>query len=201
MFHVCLKRMCILSCLFVCLFLEVMNYSILSFRICCFIDFLSERSVHWCQWVLKSPTIITFLSVFPSMSVSVYFICLGAPILGAYILMIIKSCFILILLSLCNVLVFLHGIYFKACFVLCKYFYSHFPFHMNEIYFSILSLWINVSFALKWISCREYIAGFCFLSILPLYIFCLEHLVHWHLKYILKSMFLWLLHLAFKLIL
>ena len=43
--------------------------------------------------VLKSTTVIVLLSIFPFMFVNICFMCLGAPILGAYIFtIIISSC-------------------------------------------------------------------------------------------------------------
>ena len=55
--------------------------------------------------VLKSPTIIVLLSVSSLMSVSICFIYLGAPVLGAYVLMSLLSSFVLIPLSLYNALI------------------------------------------------------------------------------------------------
>ena len=41
--------------------------------------------------MLKSPTVIVLMSVSPFVSVNVYFIYLGASILGAYVLTIVLS--------------------------------------------------------------------------------------------------------------
>ena len=53
-----------------CAFLTVL----LSFRICYLIDFLSRRYVRWCEWDVKSPTIIVFSSIYLLMSVSIFFL-------------------------------------------------------------------------------------------------------------------------------
>ena len=91
----CALEMCIL------LFLDVMSSSIVLFRIsvALLIFCLKDMSID-VSGVLKSPTIIVFLSISPFMSVSICFMYVGAPILGAYMLMSIISSSCLILLSL-----------------------------------------------------------------------------------------------------
>ena len=51
-----------------------------------------------------------------------------------------------------------------------------FPFSWN-IFFHPLTFSIYVSLGLKWVSCRH-IYGSCFVSIHPVGVFCLEHLIH-----------------------
>ena len=57
--------------------------------------------------VLKSSTIIVYLSISPFNFVSICFMYLAAPILGAYMLVSVNPLLVLILLSLYNVLLFL----------------------------------------------------------------------------------------------
>ena len=77
--------------------------------------------------VLKSPTIIVFLSISPFMSVSICFMYLGAPILGAYMLTSVKSSSCIDLLSLYSVLLYLSlWLCFKVYFVWYKYCDPHF---------------------------------------------------------------------------
>ena len=68
------------------------NFSIVSFRIsvALLVFCLEDLSID-VSGVLKSPTIIVFPSISPFMSVSICCMYLGAPILGAYILMIVIS--------------------------------------------------------------------------------------------------------------
>ena len=71
------------------------NFSIVSFRIsvALLIFCLEDLSID-VSGVLKSPTIIVFLSVSPFMSVSTCFIYLGIPTLGAYPLTSVNSLFL-----------------------------------------------------------------------------------------------------------
>ena len=68
------------------------NFSIVSFRIsvALLVFCLEDLSID-VSGVLKSPTMIVFPSISPFMSVSICCRYLGAPILGAYILMIVIS--------------------------------------------------------------------------------------------------------------
>ena len=68
------------------------TFSIVSFRIsvALLVFCLEDLSID-VSGVLKSPTMIVFPSVSPFMSVSICWRYLGAPILGAYILMIVIS--------------------------------------------------------------------------------------------------------------
>ena len=68
------------------------NFSIVSFRIsvALLIFYLEDLSIV-VSGVLKSPTLIVFPSISSFMSVSICCRYLGAPILGAYILMIVIS--------------------------------------------------------------------------------------------------------------
>ena len=63
------------------------NFSVVLFRIsvALLIFCLEDRYID-VSGVLKSPTIIVFPSISPFMSVSIYCMYLGAPVLGAYIL-------------------------------------------------------------------------------------------------------------------
>ena len=67
-------------------------FSIVSFRISVslLIFCLEDLSIDG-TGVLQSPTMIVFPSIFPFMSVSICCVYLGAPILEAYILMIVIS--------------------------------------------------------------------------------------------------------------
>ena len=68
------------------------NFSIVSFRISiALLTFCLEDLSIVVSGVLKSPTLIVFPSSSPFMSVSIYCRYLGAPMLGAYILMIVIS--------------------------------------------------------------------------------------------------------------
>ena len=53
--------------------------------------FLSGWNVHWYKWVLKSPTIIVIMSIYPFMSVNICSMYLGAPMLGTCIFTIVIS--------------------------------------------------------------------------------------------------------------
>ena len=73
-------------CVFCCFLMEYI-YIYVPLSLICLLSvyFLSGWSVPWCSGVLKSPPIIVLLSVSPFMSVNIYFMHLGAPMLGAYI--------------------------------------------------------------------------------------------------------------------
>ena len=114
--------------------------------------------------VWKSPAIIVVPSISPSISVSICCIYLGAPVLEAYILTIVISSSWKILLSLNSVLVFLYGLCFNVYFVSyehCTSCFPVFPFSWNT-FFHPLTFSLYVSFALRWISCRNHIGGSCF---------------------------------------
>ena len=51
-----------------------------------------------------------------------------------------------------------------------------------NVFFQLLTWNPYVSFALKWVSCKQDFMGSYFLPNLSLYVFWLEHLVHWHLR-------------------
>ena len=96
------------------------NFSIVSYRISvALLIFCSEHLSIDVSGVLKSPTMIVFASVSPFMSVSICHRYLSAPILGAYILMIV----IILFLNgsfyhyIVSFFVFLYGLHFKVCFV------------------------------------------------------------------------------------
>ena len=96
MFHVYLKRMCILFFLGGgCNVLKISiksNCSIVSFRISvAFLIFCLKDLSTDVSGVLKSSTIIVFSSVSPFMSVIICFMYLCAPILGGYMLMNVES--------------------------------------------------------------------------------------------------------------
>ena len=56
-----------------------------------------------------------------------------------------------------------------------------FPFPWNTFYHSLIFN-LYVSLDLKWVSCRQHIYGSCFVSIQPVCVFWLEHVVHLHLR-------------------
>ena len=94
MFYVHLRRMCILV-FWGCNVLKISiksNSSIVSFRISlALLIFSLEGLFIDVSGVIMSPTIIVFLLISPFMSVSICFMYLGAPILGAYMLMSVIS--------------------------------------------------------------------------------------------------------------
>ena len=134
--------------------------------------------------VLKSPTIILLLSVSPFMSVSICLMYWGTPVLRAKIFTIVflldwsLDHYIVSFLIFCN-------LYFKVCFFWYENCYSCFlllPIYMKYI-FSILSLPVFM--------CLEVWSGFLvdsiymglvFVSIQPVCVFWLEHLIHLHLE-------------------
>ena len=61
---------------------------------------------------------------------------------------------------------------------------AFFCFHLHGIYFfHPLTFRLYVSLGLKWVSCRQHIyIGLIFLSIQPVCVFWLEHLIHLHVK-------------------
>ena len=135
--------------------------------------------------VLKSPTITVFPSISPIISVSTYFICLSVPILGVYTL----TCKILFSYwsffhYIVSFSIFLYGLCFKLYLVWYEYWSNCFL--VTSIYMKYLfylhTFNLCVSFELQWFSYRQYIVGSCFLYSLPLYVFWLEHLVHWPLR-------------------
>lgn len=161
------------------------------------VSFALEKSLHFFwrgykSWsvsidtsgMLKSPTTTFFPSISPVVSVSTCFICLSAPILGVYKL----TCKIFLYWPFFHYIVsffiFLYGFCFKL--YLVWYEYCSTCFLVTSIYMKYLfyphTFNLCVSFALQWFSCRQYIVGSCFLYSLPLYVFWLEHSVHWHLR-------------------
>ena len=89
----------------------------------------------------------------------------------------------LILRSLCSVLPYLLKSYFKVYFVWYEDCYSSFlllPICMEYIFPS--SQFQYLCLGLKWVSCRQHIYGFCFISIQPVCVYWLEHLIYLHLK-------------------
>ena len=117
-----------------------------------------------------------------------------APILSAYIITIVMSSswnwsldhYVVSFLTSCNLL------YFKVYFVWYEDCYSSFfasPFARN-IFFRPLIFGLCVSLSLKWVSCRQHVYGLAFVSIQPICVFWLEHLVHLHPRYFLICMIL-----------
>ena len=108
-----------------------------------------------------------FPSISPFTSVSSYFMYLGAPILGAYMLtnVISSSCtdpFIIIECpSLSFFMVFVLKSILSVRSIATPAFLS-FPFAWN--FFHHFSFNLYVSFALKWFSCRQHIVGSCFIG-------------------------------------
>ena len=94
-YSMCTWKECIFWGFFGCNVLKMLirsNFSIVSFKIsvALLIFYLEDLSID-VSGVLKSPTVIVFLSISPFMSVSICCQYVGAPILGAYMLMIIIS--------------------------------------------------------------------------------------------------------------
>ena len=71
------------------------EFSVVSFRISvALLIFCPRGSISWCEWSVKVSSIILFPSISPFMSVSICCVYLGAPVLGAYLLMnVISSSF------------------------------------------------------------------------------------------------------------
>ena len=93
MFHVHLRRYILIFFGYNVLKMSIKsNFSIISFRIsvALLIFCLEDLSID-VSGVLKSPTVVVFPSISPFMSVNICHWYLGAPILGAHILMILMS--------------------------------------------------------------------------------------------------------------
>ena len=70
--------------------MSMKNFFIVSLRSSVAFFYLEDLSIDE-SGVLRSPIIIVFLSLSPSMSISICYVYLGAPILEAYILIIVIS--------------------------------------------------------------------------------------------------------------
>ena len=116
--------------------------------------------------VLKSPSIIVLLSISSFIAVSSCLMYQSAPMLGAYIfIIVISSSWIdpLIIMS-CPSLSFLTFFILKSILsdksIVTPAFFR-FPFARN-IFFHPLTFSLCVSPGLKWVSCRQQIYGCCF---------------------------------------
>ena len=181
MFHVHLKGMCIL------LFLDVMSWiyqlsltvlfchlgSLLFYWFFCLEDLSIDTS-----GVLKSPTIIVFLSVSPFMSVSMFYIfwCsyVGCIYVDKYNILSLYRSFYHYIVSF--VIFVLKSILSDMSIVTLAFLSFLFA---RKIFFHALIFNLCVSFALKWVSCRQHVVGSCFLlSNVPLCVFWLKVLIH-----------------------
>ena len=134
---------------------------ILSFKICvsllmfCLVDLSIVVS-----GVLKSPTIIVLLLICPFMLVNICLSYCGAPMLGAYIFIIVISSSWINHLPLCSVLLCLfHGLYFKVYLIWFEYLYSCFLLVSCwwNIFFEPFTFSLYLSLGLRWVSCRRHI--------------------------------------------
>ena len=152
------------------------------FLIFCFNDLFIDVSE-----ALKSATIIVLLSISPFMSVSVSLMYWGAPMLGAQIFIIAMSyswtdsLIIMQCPSLSLVILFtLRSVLSDMKIAIPAFFW--FPFAWN-IFFHPLTFSLYVSLGLKWVSCRQYMSYvLVFVSIQPVFVFWLGHLIHLCLK-------------------
>ena len=165
MFHLHLKRMCILLLSGRILFLCKLS----SFNLMChlrqgFPYCMSRWSVHWCKWDVKVPDCYYLLSVSPIISINIHLIYLGAHIWGAYTFtFVISFSWIYPLIIMCCPPLSLPAVLILQS-VLSKYCYSGcllIPFVWNTC-FHFLTLALCVSLDLKWVSCRQHVYGSCF---------------------------------------
>ena len=118
--------------------------------------------------MLKYPTIIVLLSISFLKSSKIFFIYLGAPMLGAYIF----TMFVFLVVSsfeYCEVTfwVSLYGPSFEVCFVWYDYLLSllFFPYPFAwKICFQPFTFSLCKSFVLRWVSCRQHICRLSFLA-------------------------------------
>ena len=136
--------------------------------------------------VYWSPTIIVLLLISSFLLVSVCLTYCGAPLLGAYIFIIVISSLGLILWSLCSVLVCLFSQpLFESLFYLIwvLQLLLSFGLHLREIFFSSPSLLVCMC-PLFWggsLVDSTY-RGLVFVSIQPVFVFWLGHSTHLHLR-------------------
>ena len=89
---------------------------------CFFIDLLSGRSICYQKWGVEVSYYYWLLSTSSFNSVMVYFIYLGALMLGSYIFIIVICSWWIVLLSLYSGLLYLlWQFWLKVCFIWCKY--------------------------------------------------------------------------------
>ena len=110
--------------------------------------------------VLKSPTIIVLLLISPFILVRICLTYWGAPMLGAYIFIIVIIFFLDWPFDHYVVsFVSFHSLYFKVYFIWYEYCYSSFfwsPCAWN-IFFQPFTVSLHVSLSLRWVSCRQHI--------------------------------------------
>ena len=132
------------------------NWSIVSFKVCvslliyCLVDLSIGAS-----WVLKSPTIIVLLLISPFLLVSICLTYWGAPVLGAYIFIIVISSSWLDP-SLSHFTAFISKSilsWYEYCY---SFFYFWSPFVWN-IFFQAFTFHLYMSLGLRWVSCRQHI--------------------------------------------
>ena len=187
MFHVHLRKRCILLHLYGMSWRYQWDPSHLvyhlrraSLLIFCFDDWSIGVS-----GLLKSPTLIVLLSFSPFVC-----LCLSYVLRCSYVgCTDIHNCYVFLLdwsldhyavsfLISCNLY---FKVYFSGMKITTSAFFC-FPFAWN-MFFHSLTFIPYVSWGLKWVSYRQDIyVGLIFLSIQPVFVFCLEHLIYWHLK-------------------
>ena len=163
------------------------NWSIVSFKVC--VSLLIFCLVYLpigVSGVLKSPTIIVLLLISPFIPVSICLTYWGAPMLGAYIFIIIISSSWIDLWSLCNVLLCLFSRpLFQSLFYLIwvLLLLLSFGLHLHEISFSSPSLSVYMC-PLVWDESLVdgIYRGLVFVSIQPVFVFWLGHSTHLHLS-------------------
>ena len=110
--------------------------------------------------MLKSPTIIVLLLISPFMSVNIFFMYVSAPMLGAYIFIIVKCSWIDSLIHyVMSFFVSCNSLCFKVYFVSYKYCYPgflFFPFAWNTFFYP-LTFSLCMSLDMPCVSCRQHI--------------------------------------------
>ena len=192
MFHVHLKRMCILLLwdekLSPYISVKPISSRVLLSNTISFLIFCLEDLSIFDSRVLKSPTIIVLLLI-SFLKSSKIFMYLGTPMLGAYIY-IYSVYFLLMDSSFENYEVTFwvsdYGPLFWSLFcliwVLLPHLFFSCPFAWN-ISFQPFTFSQCRSFVLRWVSYRQHMCGSCFLTFQLFYVFWLEHLIHLRLMF------------------
>ena len=146
------------------LFLGEMSYryllsliGLLYHLVCFLVNFLFSWSIHRCEWGIKVSHCYCATVNFPFQLVSICLTYCSAPMLGAYIFIIVISS--LILLSLCSVLHLFSQSISKSILsdmsiATPAFFWS--PFAWN-VFFQPFTFSLYVSLVLRWVSCRQHI--------------------------------------------
>ena len=129
--------------------------------LCFLVNFLFSLSIHSCEWMLKSPIIIVLLLISLFILVNICFTYCGAPMLGAYIfIIVISSSWIYPLINMyCPSLSLFKA--FVLMSILCDmsiitpaFFW---PLFTWNIFFQPFTFSLYMSPVLRWVSCRQHI--------------------------------------------